>query len=106
MGQFGCGSPFTETQIYTAKKGAFVSIPKGGAIHAFKNESASDARILCVVVAAGLEEFFQEIGQPVAYGEILPVSEMMPEDAAELQSIAAKYEQEVFPPDYFVTKTK
>jgi quercetin dioxygenase-like cupin family protein len=96
----------TQAQTYTAKKGAFVSIPKGGAIHAFKNESAFNAHILCIVVAAGLEEFFKEIGKPVAYGEFLPVPEMTPEDAGKLQSIAIKYQQEVFPPDYFDTNKK
>lgn len=96
----------TEMQTYIAKKGAFVSIPKGGTIHAFKNESSSNAHILCVVVAAGLEEFFKEIGQPVAYGEFLPVPELAPEDANQLHLIAAKYNQEVFPPDYFETKKK
>jgi quercetin dioxygenase-like cupin family protein len=91
----------TESQKYIAKKGAFVSIPKGGAIHAFKNESQFNAHILCVVVAAGLEEFFKEIGKPVTYGEFLPEPEMTPEDAEHLKSIALKYNQEVFPPDYF-----
>ena len=96
----------TEKQNYIAKKGAFVSIPKGGAIHAFKNESKSNAHILCIVVAAGLEEFFKEIGKPVAYGALLPVPEMTPGDAEKLKSIAIKYDQEVFPPDYFETNKK
>ena len=47
----------SETQTYVAKEGAFVSIPKGGAIHSFKNETTVNARILCIAVAAGLEEF-------------------------------------------------
>ena len=91
----------TENQIYTARKGAFVSIPKGGAIHAFKNESSVNAHILCMVFASGLEEFFKEIGEPAAYGEFLPVPAMTHEVIQKLQSTAAKYEQEVFPPDYF-----
>lgn len=96
----------TEVESYIAKKGAFVSIPKGGAIHAFKNESEANAHILCVVVAAGLEGFFEEVGKPVAYGEFLPVPEMTPEDAEKLQSVALKYNQEVFPPDYFERNKK
>lgn len=47
----------SETQTYTAKAGAFVSIPKGGAIHSFKNESISTAHILCIAVPAGIEDF-------------------------------------------------
>lgn len=93
----------TEKQAYIAKKGSFVSIPKGGAIHAFKNESAFNAHILCIVVAAGLEEFFEEIGEPVAYGEFLPVPVMTPDAVAKLKLLAIKHKQEVFPPDYFET---
>jgi quercetin dioxygenase-like cupin family protein len=88
----------SETQTYVATQGAFVSIPKGGAIHSFKNETTSPARILCIVVAAGLEEFFKEIGQPVAYGEVVPPPAMDPE---KMKALAVKYNQEFFPPDYF-----
>jgi quercetin dioxygenase-like cupin family protein len=88
----------SETQTYVAKKGAFVSIPKGGAIHSFKNETTADAHILCIVVAAGLEEFFKEVGQPVAYGETLPAPVM---DPAKLKELGIRYKQEFFPPDYF-----
>ena len=91
----------TEEQTYVAKQGAFVSIPKGGAIHSFKNETDANAHILCIVVTAGLEEFFKEIGQPVAYGKFLPPPEMNPTAATRLKTIAEKYNQEVFPPDYF-----
>ena len=94
----------TEAQQYIAKKGAFVSIPKGGAIHSFKNETSSTAHILCLVVASGLEEFFEEIGKPVKFGEFLPPPEMNEEAAAKLKKIAEKYDQEVFPPDYLDKK--
>lgn len=90
----------SETQTYTAKKGAFVDIPKGGAIHSFTNESNSVAHLLCVVVPAGLEKFFAEVGQPVAAGTFLPKPAMGPEDQKKMQAIAEKYGQEVFPPDY------
>ena len=94
----------TEEQTYVAKPGALVSIPKGGAIHSFKNESDSNAHILCLVVSAGLEELFKEIGQPVEYGKFLPSPEMNPAAAARLKTIAEKYNQEVFPPDYLDKK--
>jgi quercetin dioxygenase-like cupin family protein len=93
----------TKKQTYVAKPGAFVSIPKGGAIHSFKNETNSTAQILCIVVSSGLEEFFKEIGQPVDYGKFLPAPEMNPTAAARLKTLAEKYHQEVFPPDYFET---
>ena len=92
----------TEEQTYVATQGAFVSIPKGGAIHSFKNETDANAHILCIVVAAGLEEFFKEIGQPVTFGAFLPPPVMNGAEAAKLKTIAEKYNQEVFPPDYFL----
>ncbi len=94
----------TEEQTYVARQGSFVSIPKGGAIHSFKNETTSNVHILCMVVAAGLEEFFKEIGQPVKYGEFLPVPVLDAEAAEKLKDIAVRYHQEIFPPDYFEKK--
>ena len=90
----------SETQTYTARQGAFVRIPRGGAIHSFRNESATTAHLLCLVVPAGLDAFFQEIGQPVAPGAFLPPPMMTPEAQQRLQETAEKYGQELFPPDY------
>lgn len=90
-----------EAQTYVAKQGSFVNIPKGGAIHSFRNETNVNAHILCIVVAAGLEEFFKEVGQPVGYGEFLTPPVMNAEAASKLKTIALKHELEVFPPDYF-----
>src|SRR6218665_1051530 len=53
----------SETQTITGSKGSSVLIPEGGAIHCFKNESDSMARLLCTVTPAGLEAFFREIGK-------------------------------------------
>lgn len=89
----------SETQTYTAKKGAFVRIPRGGAIHSFTNETQELAQLLCVVVPAGLEQMFAEIGQPVPCGQFLPPLPITPERLQHLQEVAAKYGQEVFPPD-------
>jgi quercetin dioxygenase-like cupin family protein len=94
----------SETQTYTARQGAVVEIPKGGAIHSFSNESDALAHLLCVVVPAGLDEFFAEIGQPVAAGQFLPKPDLSVEDLKKLQAIAARRGQEVFPPDYFTQK--
>lgn len=85
---------------YTATKGSFVNIPKGGVVHGFKNNTDKIAHLLCVVVPSGLETFFEEIGKPVDYGEFLPPPPMDPESAKKLQSIAEKYGQKVYPPDY------
>lgn len=90
----------TELETYTAKKGSFVNIPSGGIIHSFKNKGQITARLLCTVVPSGLEEFFGEIGIPVAHGVFLSPQPMDPEAAKKLEKIASKYHQKVFPPDY------
>lgn len=90
----------SEAGTYTAQKGAYVVIPKGGIVHQFKNKTDNLAHLLCVVVPAGLEEMFIEIGKPVAEGEFLPPPPMDPEGIKQLIAIAEKYGQKVFPPDY------
>ena len=90
----------SEAGSYTAKKGAYVVIPKGGIIHDFKNNTDKMAHLLCVVVPSGLEEFFVEIGKPVSPGTFLPPPPMNPEAAKKLQAIAEKHGQKVYPPDF------
>jgi quercetin dioxygenase-like cupin family protein len=90
----------SEAGSYTAKKGSFVVIPEGGVVHYFKNVSNKLAHLLCTVVPAGLEEFFEEIGQPVAAGEFLPPPPMDPESVKKLQAIAQKHGQIVYPPNF------
>ncbi len=91
----------SEQGAYTARKGAYVKIPKGGAVHNFRNESRTVARLLCTVRPAGLEELFVEIGQPVAWGSFLPVPRMTPESLRRLSTVAAAHGQQLYPPDYF-----
>jgi quercetin dioxygenase-like cupin family protein len=90
----------SEVSVYTAKKGSYVIIPKGGIVHSFKNKSDKMAHLLCTVVPSGLEEFFLEIGKPVAVGKFLPAPEMNEEMMKNLIPIIEKYGQKVFPPDY------
>jgi quercetin dioxygenase-like cupin family protein len=90
----------SEGSAYMAKKGSFVSIPKGGIVHCFKNKSDKIAHLLCMVVPSGLEEFFMEIGQPVAIGEFLPPPPMDAASISKLQGLAEEYGQKVYPPDY------
>jgi quercetin dioxygenase-like cupin family protein len=91
----------SETQTYTAKKGALAEIPTGGAVHNFTNESDKLAHLLCVVVPAGLDQFFAEIGQPVAADTFLPRQAPSPEQLQKIQALGREYGQEFFPPDYF-----
>jgi len=90
----------SEAGVYTAKKGSFVVVPKGGIVHYFKNISTQVAQLLCTVVPAGLEEFFEEIGEPVAAGEFLPAPPMDPDSIKNLQAIAQKHGQVVYPPNF------
>jgi quercetin dioxygenase-like cupin family protein len=90
----------SEAGSYIAKKGAFVVIPEGGVVHYFKNVRNEMANLLCTVVPAGLEEFFEEIGKPAAPGEFLPPPTMTPKTVKKLQAIAQSHGQELYPPDF------
>jgi quercetin dioxygenase-like cupin family protein len=85
---------------YKAKKGSFVNIPLGGAVHCFKNTTNDIAHLLCTVVPAGLDAFFQEIGKPVDAGTFLPPPTLSIEELDKLKSSAEKYGQELYPPNY------
>lgn len=85
---------------YTAKKGAFVEIPKGGIIHNFKNESETVTHILLFITPSGLEDFFKEIGKPVKWREFLPVHEPTEEEKYKLEKTAEQHGQQIYPPGY------
>ena len=89
-----------ETGKYVAKQGSFVNIPFGGAVHCFKNVSNKNARLLCTVIPAGLDSFFKEIGKPVKPGEFLAPHMPAKEEIEKLKSIAEKYGQKLYPPDF------
>ena len=90
----------SEAGTYTAKKGSFVNIPKGGIVHCFKNKTDQVAHLLCVVVPSGLEGFFEEIGRPVAIGSFLLPPPMDEAAMKKILPIVEKYGQKLFPPDY------
>jgi len=92
--------------IYTATKGAYIVIPKGGMVHGFKNKSTQLAKLLCVVVPAGLEEMFVELGVPVAEGTFLPPPVMDDAMRKKVLALFEKYGQQMYPPDYFTTSGK
>ena len=88
----------------TAAAGSAVNIP-GWAPHVFKNLSpVVPARLLCVVVKAGLEEEFAEIGTPVATRTTPPPSvdtSKKKELMKRMPAIAARYHARILPPDTF-----
>jgi len=90
----------SEAGRYTARKGAFVNIPKGGEVHCFRNNTTQAAHLLCTVIPAGLDELFEEIGTPVPAGTFLPPPEMTPDKLSQLKATLEKYGQKLYPPDY------
>jgi quercetin dioxygenase-like cupin family protein len=91
----------TKEKVYTATKGSYVNIPFDGPVHKFTNETDKTAHILCFTTPAGMEKMFLEIGKPVAADTLLPIPQMTPEELKRLQSIAEKYGQKLYAPDYF-----
>ncbi|RYY09209.1 MAG: cupin domain-containing protein, partial [Cytophagaceae bacterium] len=94
----------SETQTFTAKKGAVFTIPKGGAVHNFTNESDAVAHLLCIVAPAGLDQFFLKVGQPIVAGQPVSQQPPTPEQRQRIGAIAQQYGQELFPPDYLTKK--
>jgi quercetin dioxygenase-like cupin family protein len=90
----------TENGQATVTVGGFVDIPEGGAVHCFKNVSTENARVICTVRPAGLEDFFKELGESVKPGEFLPVPEFTPEYIQKLEMLNEKYGQKSYPLDY------
>ena len=60
-----------------------------GVVHAFKNRSSSDARMLIQTLPSGLDDYFREVGTPVdSMADDVPIT---PEHIAQLKSVAPKY---------------
>lgn len=76
----------TEGSKYYAKKGAFINIPLGGAIHAFKNTSDKEATLICTVIPAGFDSMFRE---------------MSVADPEEVETIGERYGNRFYPTDFF-----
>lgn len=88
----------SEMGSYLAKKGATVSIPKGGLIHHFKNNTDQAARLLCTVVPAGLDDFFIEASEFMESVKMNPQNSINIKEA--IAHISMKYGQTLLPPDY------
>jgi quercetin dioxygenase-like cupin family protein len=83
-----------ETAVVAA--GSTVNIP-ANAPHAFVNKSGKPARMLCLCAPAGQENFFLEVGDPVA-SRTSPAPILSAEEKAErgkrAHALAAKYRTE------------
>ncbi|HWD68628.1 MAG TPA: cupin domain-containing protein [Solirubrobacteraceae bacterium] len=69
----------------TARAGSTINVP-ANAPHVFRNASGRPARLLCLCAPAGQEEFFREVGVPVASRTEPPP----PLDAAATAAFVAK----------------
>jgi quercetin dioxygenase-like cupin family protein len=86
----------SENASYTAQKGATVSIPKGGIIHNFKNNSDKIAKLLCTVVPAGLDDFFVEVNELINNNKDKKI-DLKPS----IQQISEKYGQKLYSPNFW-----
>jgi quercetin dioxygenase-like cupin family protein len=82
------------------RAGETINIP-ANAPHQFQNKSGQPARLLCLCSPAGQEEFFKEVGVPVAARTTPPPP--LDEEAeaafiAKVKALAPKYRTELLPP--------
>jgi quercetin dioxygenase-like cupin family protein len=83
-------------QKVVAGAGSFLQAPRNQP-HAFKNESASPARMLILTVPAGFEKFLAEFAQPVASFGSPPIPPT-PAEIQKLLAVAPKYGIEIILP--------
>jgi uncharacterized cupin superfamily protein len=84
----------------TARTGDTLNIPSN-APHQFHNASDRPARLLCVCSPAGQDEFFMEVGVPVASRTATPPKLSAAEQAAFMaksEALAPKYRTELLKP--------
>ena len=77
-----------------AETGSFVHLPRG-TLHTYKNVGTTPARFLTLMTPAGLEKFFEEVGQPAEDPTSPPP--FADEDIEKLLTAAARYGVEILP---------
>ncbi len=75
--------------------GSFVHLPKG-VLHSYENAGTGPARFLTLMVPAGLEKFFEEVGKPGT--DLSSPPPFKEEDIDKLLAVAPKYGVEIPPP--------
>lgn len=84
-------------QVKLLEAGTTANIPSN-APHRFHNASLEPARLLCICSPAGLDEFFQRIGVPVATRTTAPpelTEEQQREFIAKAKALAPEYHTEL-----------
>ena len=84
----------SESGSYTAKENSFVRIPKGGTVHGFKNRTDKMVILLCTVIPAGLDDFFQEASAIMASGQTETEIKQL------LMQLSEKHGQKLYPENY------
>jgi quercetin dioxygenase-like cupin family protein len=82
------------------RSGETINIP-ANAPHQFQNRSSQPARLLCLCSPAGQEEFFKEVGIPVATRTTPPAQlddEAQAAFVTKVKALAPKYRTELLPP--------
>ncbi len=87
---------FVGEDAFRVGAGSFVHLPRG-VLHAYKNVGATPARFLTLIVPAGLEKFFEEVGKPGTDLSSPPPFEEA--DVDRLLALAPKYGAEILPPE-------
>lgn len=82
---------------YIAKKNSFINIPLGGMIHGFKNLTNTPAKLLCTVIPAGLDSFFEELSSYLENSDTNSENETK----EKIKIISEKYGQKLYPENYF-----
>jgi quercetin dioxygenase-like cupin family protein len=80
---------------FRAGAGSFVRLPKD-IQHAYENVGAGPARFLTLMVPAGLEKLFEEVGKPG--GDVSSPPPFEEEDIGRLLALAPKYGAEILLP--------
>ncbi len=81
---------------FRAGAGSFVHLPKD-VQHAYQNVGTGPARFLTLIVPAGLEKFFEEVGKPGTHLSSPPPFEE--EDLEKLLAVAPRYGAEILLPN-------
>jgi quercetin dioxygenase-like cupin family protein len=98
-----------EGELEFTFRGDKQTIPSGETIHIaanaphlFRNTSGKPARVLCTCSPAGQEDFFMEVGTPVATRSMPPpeLDEAAQEEfRKKAEALAPKYRTEILPPE-------